>query len=62
MFLSQWHLDPVYITGNWTDELLDLMVAKLSERLTARTRKPEGSVEALELASGGKIRVVKHGD
>ncbi len=30
--LSEWHLSPDYIVNNWTDELLNLMVEKLSER------------------------------
>ena len=55
-------MDAPHIMSAWTDEYLELMVAKLTERQTARPRKPEGSAEALELASGGKIRVVKHGD
>ena len=30
--MTEWHLPPDYITSNWTDELLDLMVNKLVER------------------------------
>ncbi len=60
--MSEWGMDAPHIMSAWTDEYLELMVAKLTERQTARPRKPEGSAEALELASGGKIRVVKHGD
>jgi hypothetical protein len=30
--MAEWHITPDYIIENWTDELLALMVDKLSER------------------------------
>jgi len=44
LLLAEWGLDPVYITENWTDELLNLMVNKLADRKhreARTTREPE---------------------
>ena len=30
--MTEWHVTPDYISNNWTDELLNLMVDKLIER------------------------------
>ena len=30
--MIEWHLAPEYIINNWTDEKLDLMLEKLTER------------------------------
>ena len=30
--MSEWHVTPDYIINNWTDELFNLMIEKLSER------------------------------
>lgn len=30
--MAEWHVPPDYIVNNWTDELLDLMIEKLTER------------------------------
>ena len=48
--------------GAWTDEYLDLMIQKLSERKQkerGHTPDPEVSVETLAAKSRGMIRVVK---
>ena len=36
--MSEWHVEPVYISEHWTQELFDLMVTKLVER---RAREKE---------------------
>ena len=30
--MAEWHITPDYIVNNWTDELLNLMVEKLTAR------------------------------
>lgn len=69
--MSEWHITPDYIVNNWTDELLDLMMAKLIERKRRERKAIEGrssgksqsvSVEALAAVSRGQIKVVKHGN
>ena len=30
--MAEWHVTPDYVTANWTDELLHLMLEKLMER------------------------------
>ncbi len=48
--------------GHWTDELLELMVTKLTERKEHNAKPAPGvSTEALAAASGGMIEI-KHGD
>ena len=46
--LAEWHLPPDYILGNWTDEMLELMVEKLVERKKRETEaisgRPSGRV------------------
>ena len=50
-------MDAPRIMGTWTDEYLDLMIRKLTERKT-RERDPEGvSADALAAASNGMIEV-----
>jgi len=64
--MSEWHITPDYIVDNWTDELLNLMVGKLSERKEREKKAIEGkpdnkvSVETLAAKSRGLIEV-KHG-
>ena len=63
-FLVEWRLDPVYIVNNWTDELLNLMVEKLTERkereLNAMNgHKPEVSAEMLTAQSRGMVAMEK---
>ena len=41
--LSEWHITPDYIVNNWTDELLALMVDKLSERKQREIDAMKGS-------------------
>lgn len=61
----EWRLDPVYIVNNWTDELLNLMVEKLSERkereldaMNGRHSKPVTvSAETMQAMSRGFIKV-----
>ncbi len=54
-------MDAPRIMGTWTDEYLDLMIRKLTERKTRErepSRDPEGvSVDALAAASNGMIEV-----
>ena len=61
--MAEWHVTPDYIVNNWTDELLNLMIEKLSERKKRESEPPppeEGaSVETLAMRSGGMIEVVK---
>ncbi len=65
--MSEWHITPDYIVNNWTDELLNLMVEKLSERKEREKKAIEGkpdnkvSTETLAAKSRGLIEV-KHGD
>lgn len=65
--MSEWHTTPNYIVNNWTDELLTLMIEKLSERkdrelraLKGKTSNNEVSSETLAARSHGMIEV-KHG-
>lgn len=73
--MAEWHLDPVYIAGNWTDEMLALMIEKLAERkqrvndaIAGRSHSQMASggtmVSDKELIrlSGNKIKVVKNAD
>ena len=61
----EWRLDPVYIVNNWTDELLNLMVEKLTERkereLNAMNGNHSGAVtvsaETMQAMSKGYIKV-----
>jgi len=70
--MVEWHITPEYILANWTDELFDLMVAKMIERKEAQVRLSGAdgeepvddtvSADALSVASGGLIKVVNSGD
>jgi len=73
--MSEWHLSPDYIVNNWTDELLNLMTEKLSERKRREYDAMKGvsttlansgarvvSNEELFAQMGNKIKVVKRGD
>lgn len=33
IILHEWGLDPIHIAENWTEEMLILMVSKMSERM-----------------------------
>lgn len=68
--MAEWHLPPDYIVNNWTEELLNLMVEKLTERKQRETKAIEKSgsqtpkdqsvsIETLSAMSGGLIKVVK---
>ena len=66
--MSEWHLPPDYIVSNWTDELLNRMVDKLTER-KERERKPksepvesEALFKARTSGSGFIKWETKHGD
>lgn len=68
--MAEWHVPPDYIVNNWTDELLDLMIEKLTERKqrerqAIRSAAPSGDpgghkVPASELFAAGSnlIKVV----
>jgi len=68
LFLGgDWHLTPEYIVNNWTDEELNLMIEKLSERYE-RQKPPDVaglgtdtpvSQETLFAEIGDKFKVVK---
>ena len=58
--MTEWHVTPDYIVTHWTDELLDLMVEKLTERKRPRTPIDNTvSAEMLATRSHGMIKVVK---
>ncbi len=70
--MAEWHLDPVYIADNWTDEMLGLMVDKLAERKKrmAEALAPDGHVSsggqkvsdsALFQQMSRQIKVIKKG-
>ncbi len=42
--MTEWHVTPDYIINNWTNELLDLMVGKLMERLDRRESRIQENV------------------
>lgn len=61
--MAEWHVTPDYILEHWTDELLELMVSKLSER---KNRQSRGSAPGHTVADhtlfsmlGNKIKLVK---
>jgi len=69
--LSEWHLDPVYISEHWTDEMFGVMVEKLVERKQRINEAMSGkghsgdrvvSDKALFQQLGNKLKVVKRGD
>lgn len=68
--MAEWHVTPDYIVNNWTDELLELMLDKLLNRIGK-----ERYVVKPELTDGrfvpdhilfnqlkGAIKVVKNGN
>lgn len=62
--MAEWHITPDYIVNNWTDELLTLMIEKLSERKKRETgaMKPgDNKVSDSDLFGmlGNKIKVVR---
>lgn len=74
--MAEWHIPPDYIANNWTDELLSLMIEKMTKRkqgeLDAIEGKPGvGSVKpGVEQVSdtelfgrmGKNVKVKKHGN
>lgn len=50
--MAEWHLAPEYIIDNWTDEKLDLMIEKLTER---KTRESQPSVASSGDSGGHRI-------
>ena len=52
--MSAWNLPPDYIVNHWTDELLELMIRKHSERMSPQEEVSDGS--GLVTASGGMIK------
>jgi len=63
--LAEWHITPDYIVNNWTDELLNLMIEKLTERkgkeskAMKSTSSDSGKVSDDELLAKMGIKVVK---
>lgn len=67
--LAEWHLDPLYIVDNWTDEMLELMVNALAKRHKMLSdaysgKHPEPEIRrvadsALFRQMGNKIKVIK---
>ena len=43
--MAEWNLTPEYIVNNWTDEELDLMTSKLSERKQAIAQAATGATQ-----------------
>ncbi len=61
--MAEWHLPPDYIINNWTDELLNLMVEKLTDRkLGVKVKepsKPMASSDGSALARmGNMVKVI----
>jgi len=64
--MAEWHVTPDYIINNWSDELLDLMIEKLTERKNRATRPASGdtgghmvSDKILFAQASNLIKVVK---
>ena len=61
--MIEWHLDPVYIVNNWTNELLSLMIEKMIERKKRESdaiKKPEQVSDEMFFAQASNlIKVVK---
>lgn len=64
--LAEWHLPPDYIINNWTDEMLNLMIGKLTERkereMAAMGIKSENTMPDEQFFRQAGIKVVKHGN
>ena len=54
----EWHLTPEYILNNWTDEELDLMLEKLTERKGREKRAMGGEEE--EVSDTQFFEATKH--
>ena len=66
--MAEWHLSPEYIMNNWTDELLDLMIEKLTERKNRVKGVPTGDpgghrvpASMLFAQASNLVKVVKKG-
>ncbi|MBU2249731.1 MAG: hypothetical protein KKD77_23495 [Gammaproteobacteria bacterium] len=57
--MAEWHVTPDYITNNWTEELLELMVSKLVDRQKRQSGAIEGAQEGHRVAPVQNDRVVK---
>ncbi|MDD2666897.1 MAG: hypothetical protein PHQ37_07960, partial [Methanocellales archaeon] len=64
--LTEWHIDPVYIDANWTDEMLQVMLDKLvarKKRINDAISGNQGddivSEETLLAQMGNKVQVTK---
>ena len=64
--LTEWHIDPVYINANWTDEMLQVMLEKLvarKKRINDAMLGNQGddivSEETLLAQMGNKVQVTK---
>ncbi|MDD5081782.1 MAG: hypothetical protein PHU08_00270 [Dehalococcoidales bacterium] len=40
--MAEWHVTPDYIVTHWTEELLELMISKLTERKTREVEAVKG--------------------
>ena len=61
--MAEWHITPDYIVNNWTEELLNLMIDKLTERKEReRSPKPPEENDANLARMGNMVKVVKHGN
>lgn len=71
--MSEWHLPPDLIVNNWTEELLDLMIEKLTERKKREREAMQGGSEdntvrekvsdkELFRVMGQNVKVEKRGD
>lgn len=65
--LVEWHITPDYIINNWTDELLELMSDKLSERKEREQKALDGKPQTTEVSEevflerASNLIEVKHG-
>ena len=68
--MSEWHVTPDYIVTHWTEELLELMISKLTERKQREVeavKSPKVPVSNDQVVSdtalfaqlGGKLKVNK---
>ena len=58
----EWHLDPVYILDNWTEDLLFLMVSKMAQRheREAAARRGDGEIRDMTGPEAAMIPGVKY--
>ena len=53
--MAEWHITPDYVINNWTDELLDLMIEKLTERKEREKQVAEGRGRSTPLVEPAEL-------